>query len=272
MPLRRLKSPTAEAIAATLGEDGALIVEDVLDSARLMGVQDQMAPLIDATHHGRDNFSGLQTRRTGGLMARSPAVRELVMDNTMLGAARAFLSPWTEKILLHLTQVISIGPGQPAQIIHRDRLAWGGFLPRDIEPQFNTIWALTNFTEDNGATRVVPGSHRWPDEQRAEADEFDRATMTAGSVLIYSGSVLHSGGANQTDETRIGINLTYCLGWLRQEENQYLSCPPEVAKDLDPELQALLGYTSGGPALGYYTDPYGHPSVKQPESALKSPG
>ena len=95
MPLRRLKSPTAEAIAATLGEDGALIVEDVLDSARLMGVQDQMAPLIEATHHGSDNFSGLQTRRTGGLMARSPAVRELVMDNTMLGAARAFLSPWT---------------------------------------------------------------------------------------------------------------------------------------------------------------------------------
>lgn len=269
MRLRRLKNPDAETIAETLSADGALIIEDVLNTTRLAEVRAQIDPLVEVTSHGRDTFAGHQTQRTGGLIVRSSAVRDLVMDETILGAANTYLSPWTERILLHLTQVISIGPGQPAQLIHRDRLAWGGYLPRDIEPQFNTIWALTDFTEENGATRLVPGSHRWPDDQRAEPTEFDRATMKAGSVLVYSGSMLHSGGENQSDETRIGINLTYCLGWLRQEENQYLSCPPELAKDLPPELQALLGYTSGGPALGYYTDPYGSPDTRQPESALK---
>jgi ectoine hydroxylase-related dioxygenase (phytanoyl-CoA dioxygenase family) len=95
--------------------------------------------------------------------------------------------------------------------------------------------------------------------------------MTKGSVFIYSGSVLHGGGANESDGTRLGLNLTYCLGWLRQEENQYLSCPPIIAKNFDPDLQDLLGYTQGEYALGYYTDPIQHMDgrdIVPPERAL----
>jgi ectoine hydroxylase-related dioxygenase (phytanoyl-CoA dioxygenase family) len=99
----------------------------------------------------------------------------------------------------------------------------------------------------------VPGSHRWPWERRAERHEITQAIMTKGSVLLYSGTVVHSGGQNESDSMRLGLNLTYCLGRLRQEENQYLSCPPHIAKDLAPELQELLGYTQGGYALGYYS-------------------
>ncbi len=95
--------------------------------------------------------------------------------------------------------------------------------------------------------------------------------MSAGSVFLYSGSVLHSGGENRSDQARLGVNLTYTLGWLRQEENQYLSCPPHIAKDLDPELQELLGYTQGNYALGYYSDPEGRNpgwEITPPELAL----
>jgi ectoine hydroxylase-related dioxygenase (phytanoyl-CoA dioxygenase family) len=155
-------------------------------------------------------------------------------------------------------------PGQGAQPIHRDRWAWGKHLSH-VEPQLNTIWALTDFTEANGATQVVPGSVGWPDERQAEPGEIARAVMKKGSLLIYLGSVFHGGGANVSGQDRWGLNITYALGWLRQEENQYLSCPPQIAAGLEPELQALLGYAMGNYALGYYTPPL--PPGQGPEAA-----
>ena len=193
------------------------------------------------------------------------------MQQQVLDCARGFLSPHAERIQLHLTQTININPGQGAQYLHRDRLAWGMHLPREIEPQFNTMWALTDFTAENGATRLVPGSQTWDWEKRAEPEQFCQAEMPKGSVLFYSGSVLHSGGENRSNAARLGLNITYCLGWLRQEENQYLSCPPEIARELDPELQELLGYTQGDYALGYFSDPAcadGRSGLLPPEVAL----
>ncbi|MDZ7684278.1 MAG: phytanoyl-CoA dioxygenase family protein [Gammaproteobacteria bacterium] len=143
----------------------------------------------------------------------------------MLDAAQSFLAPYSERIQLHLTQTIFIGPGEGAQMFHRDRQAWGKHIPDAMEPQFNTIWALSDFTAENGATRVVPGSHRWERGRQPEEYEVCQAVMKRGSVLLYSGSVIHSGGENRTDEVRRDSNITYSLGWLRQEENQFLSCP-----------------------------------------------
>lgn len=242
-------------ILAAVDGDGAAIVTDVLDASQLHQLRAELTPWVEGTPGGREAFTGFQTSRTGALVARSPASRELVMHPMVLSLANSFLAPFTNRIQLHLTQVIRIMPEQGSQPLHRDRLAWGGYIPAPIEPQFNTIWALTDFTEENGATRVVPGSSRWADDRRAADDEKCQAVMPAGSVLLYSGSVIHGGGANQSSEDRWGINITYCLGWLRTEENQYLSCPPEIAKDLDPELQELMGYTMGNYALGYYSDP-----------------
>ena len=254
-----LQTLTADASAAdisgALQQQGAVVVENVLDRAGVQRVTAEVMPFIEATPLGRDDFVGRKTQRTGALVARSPACRELVMHPGMLAAANEFLGPFTTRIILHLTQTIHINPGQGKQPLHRDRLAWGNYLPRSIEPQYNTIWALTDFTTDNGATRVVPGSNTWPDEQRAAPEEICQAEMPAGSVLVYSGSVIHSGGENRSSQSRLGLNITYCLGWLRQEENQYLSCPPHIARTLDPDLQDLLGYTQGEYALGYYSDP-----------------
>lgn len=243
-------------VVATVKSDGACVLTGVLRPAAVERLRDDLAPWVEASPAGRDAFTGFQTTRTGALVARSPVCREIVTHPRILELASTFLAPWTNRIQLHLTQVIRIKPGQPSQPLHRDRLAWGGYIPADIEPQFNTIWALTDFTEENGATRLVPGSTTWPDDRRAEPDEKTQAVMAAGSVLLYSGSVVHGGGENRSDEDRWGLNITYTLGWLRTEENQFLSCPPEVAKGLDPELQELLGYTMGNYALGYYSDPY----------------
>ncbi len=272
MALETLAPDTApEAIAEIVNRDGAAIITDVLNTGELDAVTSELRPHIDRTPMGNDDFVGTKTQRTGALVARCPTIRPLVTNASILRAGEAFLAPFTKRIILHLTQTIYIHPGQGAQVLHRDRLAWGTYLPQSIEPQFNTIWALTDFTAQNGATRVVPTSNHWDWEKRAEPEEITQAEMAAGSVLIYSGSVLHSGGENRSNDSRLGLNITYCLGWLRQEENQYLSCPPHIAKDLDPELQELLGYTQGEYALGYFSDPESdepNRDILPPEMAL----
>ena len=260
----------AETIAAVLDADGALILDGMLDASTVARVRAEIDPYVEATSNGRDRFSGFSTTRTGALAARSPSCRELLLHPAILAACDAFLLRSCERYQIHLTQVIRIRPGQGAQALHRDRLAWGGFL-KGVEPQLNTIWAMTDFTEANGATQVVPGSPGWADGRKAEPHEVGYAEMKAGSVLIYSGSVIHGGGENRTEVDRVGINLTYCLGWLRQEENQYLSCPPEIARTLEPKLQKLLGYAMGSYALGYFTPPLPPgegPEVVPPQVAL----
>lgn len=259
-----------QTIVDVLNEDGALILDEVVSADFIAALRNETDPYMDATTNGNDNFAGHKTTRTGGLMLRSEKCRELIADKRILEPCNDFLSPFCERVQLHLTQIIRIRGGETAQAIHRDRWAWGKHLAH-VEPQFNTIWAITDFTAENGATQVVPGSTKWPDETEIKPEQITQAEMKAGSVLIYSGSVFHGGGENRTEADRIGINITYTLGWLRQEENQYLTCPPEMAKDLSPDLQALAGYAMGQYALGYFT-PHGAPGeapeLVPPEYAL----
>lgn len=245
---------SSEAVLETMDRDGACIVEDLLPASLVEATVAELMPYVERTRYGEDEFAGSKTRRTGALVARSPACRDIVMSAPVLAAANGFLLRFSDRIQLNLTQTVFIGPGEGAQELHRDRFGWGDFIPREIEPQFNAMWALTDFTAKNGATRVVPGSQMWPWERKAEPSEVCHAEMAKGSVLLHTGSVIHSGGKNRSDETRMGLNITYSLGWIRQEENQYLSCPPDIARNLPIDLQELLGYTRGNYALGYYSD------------------
>ena len=257
-------------IAEILEIHGALVVRDMIGQSVVKQIKAEIEPFIQNTPTGTDDFSGFNTQRTSGLASRSPTCRSLITNDLILGAANTYLAPFTSKIILNLTAAIKINPGSKAQILHRDRLAWGRYLPSSVEPQFNTIWALTDFTRENGATLCVPGSNRWDWSLEAENEQIVYSEMTAGSVFIYSGSVLHGGGANHSTTSRIGLNLTYCLGWLRQEENQYLSCPPDIAKNFDSKLKNLLGYTQASYGLGHYSDPYSNHEVLilEPENAL----
>ncbi|MDP1632318.1 MAG: phytanoyl-CoA dioxygenase family protein [Caulobacter sp.] len=241
-------------ILAVIERDGAVILSDVLSKKQVDRLTAEIMPWVEATPTGTDGFTGDRTTRTGALVARSPTCRELIMDPTINALCERFLKPSCERYQLHLGQVIRIMPGQTAQPIHRDRWAWGTHL-KGVEPQLNTIWALTEFKRENGATQVIPGSIDWPDDRRPTEEEITWAEMPRGSVLIYTGTVFHGGGANVSDGDRLGLNITYSLGWLRQEENQYLSCPPDIARTLDPALQKLIGYDIGAYALGYYTPP-----------------
>jgi ectoine hydroxylase-related dioxygenase (phytanoyl-CoA dioxygenase family) len=258
---------SADEIAAVISEDGGAIVDclvppSVMDRAAL-----ELQPYVAATNTGRDDFAGRRTRRTGGLIARSETCRDLVMNTLVLSTAKKMLAH-AATFQIHLTQVIAIGPGAPAQPIHRDQWVFDFFkFPKGFEVQLNTIWAMTDFTAQNGATRIIPGSHRFDDGLKFEEKNTEPAEMAKGSVLFYTGSVYHGGGANRSDVTRCGINLTYSLSWLRQEENQYLSVPLSVAGTLPVDLLRLMGYSYGGYALGYVDDVRDPIKVVRPDLA-----
>lgn len=260
-------SASPDEICATLADDGCVVVDRVVRPEVLDQVAEELRPFTDATPFGPDDFSGRSTRRTGGLIARSPKSRELVMHPTVLGAVGKLLGHATS-FQLHLTQIISIGPGEPAQTIHRDQWAFDFFpFPRGYEVQCNTIWAMTDFTAENGATRVIPGSNRFDDKLRFTESDTEPAEMTKGSVLFYTGSIYHGGGANHSKDIRTGINITYNVSWLRQEENQYLSVPQEVARTLPVDLLRLMGYRLGAYALGYVDDTRDPIEVVRPDLA-----
>jgi len=244
-----------ERILEILDEDAGLIIDNFLSDQDLESIKNDLKPYLNVTRNGQDEFTGFETKRVGALMARSKTCQDLALDPLINQMADSFLGPHCESYQLHFTSAIQIGPGESSQILHRDRGVWGGYIPRKIETQFSTVWAINDFTKENGATQVVPGSHKWHKDREPLPEEIAYAEMKAGSVFIYTGSVLHGGGTNVTEQPRLGVFLHYAPSWLRQEENQYLSCPPEVAKDFSPELRSLIGYSKGGYVLGFFTDP-----------------
>ena len=213
-----------EEVTKILQRDGCAVVERLVPRTAVDRVREEMAPYIENTKPGRDSFSGGSTQRTGGLIARSPAARDLIMNPTVVDTAKGLLADATS-IRLHLTQVIAVGPDVTPQSIHRDRWAFDFFsFPKGFEVQCNSIWAMTDFTEGNGATRVIPGSHLYDDKLEFKLEDTIPAEMEAGSVFLYTGAVYHGGGANRSADTRYGLNITYARSWLRQ--NPTASIPP----------------------------------------------
>jgi len=248
---------TIDEILKVLDQDAAVIIENVISMDAVEALKSDLAPYLSKEAFGRDEFTGFSTKRIGALIARSNACRELALNPLVINVAEQYLNPFADGYQLHFTSAVSIGPGETKQVLHRDRGIWGGYLPRQVEPLMSTIWAVTKFTKENGATQLVPGSHKWDKERKPDDTEIAYAEMNSGSVLLYTGSILHGGGANKTaSEIRTGVFLHYALNWLRQEENQYLSCPPSIAKELSTELRSLIGYSKGGYVLGFYSDPY----------------
>ena len=264
MPIGHLDSDaSADEVVAALERDGCCVVDRLVAPALVAELRAELDPWLSATPAGRDAFSGLHTRRTGGLLARSLVARELVQHPLVLASVKGLLRGATS-FQLHLTQMIAIGPGEPSQLLHRDQWAFDFFpFPRGYEVQCNTIWAVSEFRDENGATRLVPGSHRMEDGLRFREADTLPAEMECGSLLFYTGALYHGAGANRSCETRYGLNLTYARAWLRQEENQYLSVPREIARELPDDLLRLMGYARGAYALGYVDD------LRDPLEALR---
>ena len=243
-------------IAKVIREDGCVVIANLASPEHMDQLLDEVKSHREATKGGDTDFLGHATRRTGALIARSPSARILATNPTILNTLDLTLGDHASTFQLDLTQLIDIGPGEPGQMIHRDQWSFDNFaFPRGFEAEIATMWAATEFTEEMGATRVIPGSNLW-DDGLSDVDPAltTGAVMTKGSVLLYAGSLYHGGGPNRSDVHRIGVNIGYSLAWLRQEENQYLACPPEIARTLPEGLLRLMGYQRGAVGLGYVDD------------------
>jgi ectoine hydroxylase-related dioxygenase (phytanoyl-CoA dioxygenase family) len=236
-----------EAIVAELDRSGYAIVEAVLDPDRVAAMKAELRVVLDATPTGRNDFEGFATRRIYRLFAKTRVFDEWAIHPVLLGVLDAVLGPCQ----LSAPTGIEIGPGEPAQVFHRDDSIYPLPHPHG-EVVLNTMWALDDFTMENGATRIVQGSHRWEPRRRpGPADPIVETTMSAGSVAFYTGSLLHGGGANRTDTPRLGVILEYVAGWLRPQENHVIGVAPELVATLPERLQELLGYNIYPPFVGY---------------------
>jgi ectoine hydroxylase-related dioxygenase (phytanoyl-CoA dioxygenase family) len=249
--LERLKSTdSTQAMVDALESAGAVIVEDLLDPETLERFNAEIEGELAAADTSRELlnpaiewFMGKETRHITGVAAKSKTFAERVLCNEVLcGISDAILLPSCSRYQLNVAHVLDRGPGSEPQFLHRDELVWCHVPRPHPELQVASVIALNDFSADNGATRVVPGSHRWPLERQPKPEEVVAAEMQAGSAVIYLGSTIHGGGPNITALRRRGIHISYTLGWLRTEENHYLSTPPEIARTLPRQAQELLGY------------------------------
>ncbi|MEM9177164.1 MAG: phytanoyl-CoA dioxygenase family protein [Myxococcota bacterium] len=248
-----------EKLIETLDRDGCAIVEGTLSDAQLAGLNADLDQRIADTAPGVPNhvefmqpFYGFETIRIDGLPGKSRTYVDFVEHDRLVQIADHYLKPHCVHYLLNTAQLIQIGPGETAQDLHRDDQAWmhhpkHAHADPFSQPQLEVegIFALSAFTRENGATRVVPGSHRWPLDREAKEEEIAYAEMPAGSAVYYLGSTIHSGGANQTtDQSRRGLFTGFVVGWLRTEENFFLSTPIEAVREMPERVQSLLGYDS----------------------------
>jgi ectoine hydroxylase-related dioxygenase (phytanoyl-CoA dioxygenase family) len=238
---------TADQVLEGLEREGLAVIERLLDVDDVRRKKDEMERIVASLPTGRNSFEGFATRRVYALFAKTRRFDAQATDPMLLAVVERLLGP---AFLLSAPTGISIGPGEAAQRLHRDDSVYPVTRPH-AELVINTMWALDDFTTENGATLVVPGSHRWPADRRAVESEAVPATMPAGSVLFYVGSLFHAGGANRTTTTRLGVILEFCAGWLRPQENHFLGVPKEIVRELPDRLRELLGYGIHGSLLGY---------------------
>ncbi|MGI9333684.1 MAG: phytanoyl-CoA dioxygenase family protein [Gammaproteobacteria bacterium] len=251
------RDESVEVLAAAIEEDGYAIVQGLLDRSQLEVLCDELGPHLQATKLGNEDFWGHKTKRFGALLRKSKMAQQMVVNATVLGVADHVLLPYCASYWLNYTGVMHLAPGETAQTLHRDTNLWPFANPAP-PLTLATMWAVSDFTRTNGGTLLVPGSHRWDDVRAPKAVEMAAAEMPAGSVLMYTGNVIHGGGANRSDGIRFGLALHYVLGWLRQEETQLLTLSMDEARALPEQVQKLIGYSLGAANLGFvdHRDPF----------------
>lgn len=233
-----------------LRNTGSAVVTNVMDEETIDICAAEMRPEFD--RHGRDtenDFNGYKTLRISSTLRYAPTTAKMIAHPLVLAMADAFLKPHCLSYRIGSNTGIEIYPGEGHQVLHTDDSIYPLRIP-GIQFQINVMWAMCDFTEANGATRVVLGSHLIDDYFDEQPDPV-QAVMPKGSLLFYLGPVLHGGGQNNTETPRMGLINTYALGWLRQEVNQYLAVPPELAAQYDETVRRLLGYTKHGSSLGH---------------------
>lgn len=251
---------SVDKVMAAMDEYGYCIVEDFFSAEKAQAIKNDLEPYL--IYKGRTTFEGFKTNRIYALFAKTREFDEFATDPTVLEVVEKSLG--IPNFSLSAPVGIHIGPGEVDQALHRDSGKYP--VPRLNFPEVivNTMWALDDFTEENGATRIVPGSHRWDnkkdihrlwdgaiDPRDIDPSLITKATMRKGSMMFYRGNLFHGGGANTTDKPRFGVIIEYVAGWLRPQENHVLAVPQDTVRKLSPRLQELLGYDVIPPFIGY---------------------
>ena len=257
-------------MASALGDAGCLVVTGLADQPARSRLVAELAAHLEA--------APVKTTRSSCVLSRAHSTSDGTRGPIRSGP-RNILHPTVTTICdhvlrpnapdgyqLHVTAALNVAPGARAQVLPPEEDPFTIFpLPRP-HLVVATMWAITDFCAENGATLLVPESHRWTSDRQPTPDEILAAEMPAGSVLFWLGGTLHGAGANVSDEWRYGVVLTYSAAWLRQEENQYLDVPPDIAESLSPELQVMIGYKMSG-ALGFH-DPRVRAKSRSPSAAV----
>jgi ectoine hydroxylase-related dioxygenase (phytanoyl-CoA dioxygenase family) len=238
---------TGQDVARRLTDDGYVVVSGLMTAADVRAAAADLSRVLEAVPTGRNTFEGLSTQRVYALFAKTRTFDRAAVDPLVLEVLDQVLGHYQ----LSAPVGIRIGPGERAQVLHRDDAVYP--LPQPHPPVVvNTMWPLDEFTSDNGATRFIPGSHAWePGRRPAASDPVETAILPPGSVMFYLGSLWHGGGANGTGRPRLGVILEYAAAWLRPQENHCLAVPRDVVRQLPERLQELLGYNIYPPFLGY---------------------
>ncbi len=242
---------SASAVVTALRSAGAAVVTGLLDGDAVDRCAAEMRLEFDQRGRQQENdFNGYRTLRISSVLGYAPAAASMVGHPLVLDVADAILRPHCLSYRIGSTTGIEILPGESDQVLHRDDTIYPIRIP-GMEFQIGVMWAINDFTGENGATRVALGSHLIAEDGDPALSRVVQASMPRGSALFYMGSLWHGGGANRSNGPRMGLINTYALGWLRQEVNQYLAVPPKVAARYDKTIRRLLGYAKHGEVLGY---------------------
>ena len=224
------RSASVEDIVSVLERDGVVAIRNIATPETMDRLLADLEPALVREEPGGGEFFGYRSKRVGGIVARTPVFSELIVDPLLLGLADAVLLPNCETYQIPLSGLVQVWKGGEAQPLHRDTVGYDPYLklgPGVPEIVLSAMWAVSDFSADNGATRFARGSHLWEPERKACDSDIVQAVMPKGSVALWLGATLHGMAVNHTDTPRTGMVSGYCVGWLRQEENQYVVCPPD---------------------------------------------
>jgi hypothetical protein len=240
-----------------LAADGVVVIDELVSCEEIDAILAELEPYLAATRPGGGAFYGGKAKRLSAALAKAPSLARVLERSELHALTSSALLAYCDRYVVTLTGALEVWPGGELQPLHRDEGTYGRYLeyaPGGPEYLVSFMVAGTEFTADNGATRFVLRSHTWPVDVDATEDQTVQAVMKKGSIAVWLGSTLHGMAVNRTSLPRTGIVGGFCLGWLRQEENQSLACPPDVAATRSERVQPWLGYTPHSALLGWATD------------------
>jgi ectoine hydroxylase-related dioxygenase (phytanoyl-CoA dioxygenase family) len=243
-PAANRDTPEIEGDYQRVMEEGYVIIENILSPERCAEIKAGALPHLD--HQGRNSFEGHKTQRVYDVLSKTRLTDELAVHPRILGIMDKIFCP---NYLLSQSQIINILPGETAQALHYD----DGFyrIPRPRPPLgAATIWAIDDFTKENGATQIIPKSHLWDGSRGPKREDTIAAVMPAGSVLFFIGTSWHGGGDNRSSAPRMAVTHQYCDSYMRQQENYSLALSKDTVRALSPELRSLVGYSIHPPFMG----------------------